>query len=327
MTRTARPGRLSPSTFAGLHLAGPNANKTTLAVLSGVPLGGPLKLEKLYEKIGALGTLFSDERLVEILGRLGPFAEVFVDCPLTVPPCVACQRPVCPGAVQCDDVGVAYMLAVSARLRARGARKARPVNPQSQRLWDVLKMATAAAARPAKVPQPEDDIISRPGAVASPGREPSYSANHAPLVARARTLQRRLNAVAPRIQLKETSVAEALEALAQPLGLPARPSLTYRSFERGLDVRQAVIERLIELEWLAEPTDPDLFDAASRSVEAFHAVIAGLVAALHYAGMTDAAPEGFAEAGTGESASQGWVHLPVVAAPSPQPLPPLRFNE
>jgi hypothetical protein len=288
-------------------------------------------LEKLYEKIGALGTLFSDERLVEILGRLGPFAEVFVDCPLTVPPCVACQRPVCPGAVQCDDVGVAYMLAVSARLRAKGARKARPVNPQSQRLWDVLKLATAAAAKPPRAkPDAEGDLPSRAGAVSTPGREPSYSANHAPLVARARTLQRRLNAVSPQIQLKETSVAEALDALAAPLGLEARPSASYRSFERGLEMRRAVLEALIERGWLEAPAEEDedegqRFEAAARSVEAFHAVISSLVAALHYAGLTDSAPEGFAEASASSPQSHGWVHLPTVAAP--EPPPPLRFNE
>src|SRR5262249_33428731 len=125
---------------AGVHLSGPNANKTALAVLVGDPRKSPLKIAKVYEKIGAFGTLFSDERLAHILTLDGPFAEVFIDCPLTVPPCVACQRPMCPGVVKCDDVSVAYMLAISSKVRRRGARKARPVNPQSQRLWDVMQL-------------------------------------------------------------------------------------------------------------------------------------------------------------------------------------------
>jgi hypothetical protein len=235
---------------------------------------------KVYEKIGSFGTLFSDERLVEILTHAGPFAEVFVDCPLTVPPCVACQRPVCPGAVQCEDVSVAYMLSISSRLRRRGARKARPVNPQSQRLWDVLQLET-----------PPDRRL-----------EPSYSANLAPLVARARTLQRRLNALAPALELKETSVAHALAALTGPLELPATTALDYRSFEVGRDRREDVLDRLLATGWLEEGESGEE-DEIVGSVETFHAFLSALVGALHRAGRTGDRPKGFVD-------GEGWVHLP-----------------
>lgn len=287
--------------FAGVHLSGSNANKTSLVVLEGPSLaagahgpeaeGGespaPLKIGKVYEKIGSFGSLFSDERLVEILAHGGPFAEVFIDCPLTAPPCVACTRPVCPGAVKCEDVSVAYMLKVSGRLRRRGARKARPINPQSQRLWDVLQL----------------DRLEAQGAERL---EPSYSANLAPMVARSRTLQRRLNGLLPKIELKETNVGSALEMMRRPLALPDAVRVLYRNFEGGLACRREVVESMIERRWLDVGdglVGEDVLDTLSRSVETFHAFVSAWVAALHHLGMTTERPEAYVE-------GEGWVHLP-----------------
>ncbi|MBM4252702.1 MAG: hypothetical protein FJ146_12075 [Deltaproteobacteria bacterium] len=268
---------------AGIHLSGPNANKTALVLVSGDPGQEAIEITKVYEKIGAFGTLFSDERLADLLTRHGPLAAVFVDCPLTLPPCVACQRPLCPGAVQCDDVAVAYMMAISNRVRRRGARKARPVNPQSQRVWDVMKLT-----------EPADDAT-----------EPTFSANLAPLVTRARTLQRRLNALDPQILLRETQVSTALEALRRPLGLPDAVKLEYRRFETGLAVRELVIEAMVGQRLLA-PLRSDLVAQIAGSVEIFHAFITAVVGALHLAGLTRDKPESFREV-------DGWVHLPDLA--------------
>lgn len=270
--------------FAGLHLAGPNANKTALVVLRGRPGVAPLRIDAVYDRIGSYGGLFSDERLVEILTRTGPYAEVFVDCPLTVPPCVSCQRPVCPGAMQCDDVSVAYMLAISSKVRRRGARKARPVNPQSQRLWDVLQLESPRAER----------------------LEPSYSANLAPLVTRARTLQRRLNALDHRVELQETSIVNTLERMAVALKLPRDVKLTYRSFEDGLDTRHGIVDRMVERGWL-EDDEAQAAEAVS-TVETFHALIAAWVGALREIGLTGKRPKGFVE-------GEGWVHLPELSEP------------
>lgn len=272
--------------FAGVHLSGANAHKTALAVLSGELFETPLKIVKVYEKIGSFGSLFSDERLVEILTHGGPFAEVFVDCPLTLPPCVACQRPHCPGAVQCEDVSVAYMLAISTKLRRRGARKARPVNPQSQRLWDVLRLAQDQAAGEGRL-------------------EPSFSANMAPLVARARTLQRRLNALAPRVTLRETSVGHALEAVRELLELPDDVRQTYRRFEDGLDQRAAILEAMIDAGWIEDEADPETIEQLVGSVETFHAFVGALVGAFYAEGQTEAPPADYV-------VGEGWVHVPDV---------------
>jgi hypothetical protein len=282
--------------FAGVHLSGPNAGKTAVVVLAGEVLEAPLKVQKVYEKIGAFGTLFSDERLFDILGKGGPFAEVFVDCPLTLPPCVTCQRPVCPGVVSCEDLSVAYMLSVSHKVRRKGARRARPVNPQSQRLWDVLQLLEPAGER----------------------LEPSYSANLAPLVARARTLQRRLNALPFAVELKETSVSNALELVRPSLKLGADLKTTYRDFEIGPEIRVKVLDRMIECGWIKAPAamgeEPDAHAAIVETVEIFHAFICAYVAALHGSGLTRPRPVGYVE-------GEGWVILPTVVENRALPMP------
>jgi hypothetical protein len=269
---------------AGIHLSGPNAQKTAVTVLSGDPRETPLKVTKVYEKIGAFGTVFSDERLVDILTLVGPLAAVFVDCPLTVPPCVSCQLPSCPGAMHCNDVAVAYMLAISDKVRRRGARRARPVNPQNQRLWDVIQLTATAEER----------------------LEPSYSANLAPLVARSRTLQRRLAALDPVIELYETQVPHALEALRESLGLAGDIRQSYRRFEDGAQRRRDVITALQAKGWLAVASGAQEQVAEAQlvgSVEVFHAFVTALVAACHVAGMTIERPKEYIS-------TEGWVYLP-----------------
>ena len=271
-----------PRRYAGLHLSGSNASKTAMVVLEGRSFETPLVIRQVYEKIGSFGSLFSDERLLEALVHTGPFAHVFTDCPLTVPPCVACTRPVCPGAVKCEDVAVAVMLNVSNRLRSKGGKRSRPVNPQSQRLWDVLRLDSESEDR----------------------TEPSYSANLAPLVARARSLQRRLNAVEPKINLKETSVASALEMLRPGLRFKANSKILYRNFEKGRTFREQVMTALERNRWIQfSPESSDLKESVLTHIECFEAFICALVGALHDAGLTANQPVGFIE-------SEGWVFLP-----------------
>jgi hypothetical protein len=187
--------------------------------------------------------------------------------------------------VQCEDVSVAYMLAISSKIRRRGARKARPINPQSQRLWDVMQLDRSGLER----------------------MEPSYSANLAPLVTRARTLQRRLNALQPMVELKETSIANTLEAIRTTLKLPNSVRLEYRSFETGLENRREILERMVGKGWIKEDWDAELYDLVTRSVECFHAFLAAWVGALHHAGLTSTRPTGYVD-------GEGWVFLPEVVA-------------
>lgn len=264
-----------------------------MVVLEGCSFETPLVIRQVYEKIGSFGSLFSDERLLEALIHTGPFAQVFTDCPLTVPPCVACTRPTCPGAIKCDDVAVAVMLSVSNRMRSKGSKRARPVNPQSQRLWDVMRLE-----------------------LESDRAEPSYSANLAPLVTRARALQRRLNSVSPEIILKETSVGNALETLRAALKLKPNIKILYRNFERGREFREKILDALERNRWIAfEDSEHSIQmeESILSGVECFEAFICALVGALHTAGLTKNQPVGFVE-------SEGWVFLPEMSNTFDLPL-------
>lgn len=222
-------------------------------------------IERVYDRIGSTGRTFSDDRVVDILQREGPFSEVMVDCPLGVPPCVACERPVCPGVVACEDVGVAYMLSVAAKTPKK---RRRPVNPQTQRLWDVVRQASHGDHQ-----------------------ETTYSANMAPLVIRARTLQRRLNGIVPAVRLRETSVQHAVRELSRELGLDDTIAHSYRDFTEGREMRENFIEALLAKGWLGEAAADGFVDTVPLAVETFHAFIAAFVAALAHVGKIANLPE------------------------------------
>lgn len=272
--------------YAGIHLSGSNSHKTAIVVLSGRPLYEPLRVAKVYEKIGSFGSLFSDERLVEILAHMPLLEGIFVDCPLSLPPCVACTRPTCPGAIKCEDVGVAYMLSLSGRVKAKRAQRLRPLNPQSQRLWDAYQIMTKDGPRP----------------------EPTYSPNMAPLVSRARVLQRRLHSLTKPLTLHETSAPRVLESIAELIGADESLVRDYRSFEMGLEMREQVLREIVRVGWIDRRTSDDMIETLSHSVEIFHAFLCAWVAGLHGAELTEPPPREFLP-------NEGWVHKPQLFEP------------
>lgn len=242
----------SAGVFAGVHLAGPNARKSAVVLLDSTD--DSTCFLSLYEKIGSVGSLFSDERILNIMKDVPNLTGIMVDCPVTEPPCVECERPVCPGVVRCDDVTVAMMLSIEHQRGRKGAHKLRPLNPQNQRLWDVM--------------------YARGGSFGN--LEPSYSANLAPLVVRARTLQRRLRAIYPKLSLRETNIPILVAQLGTLLDGDDW-GLQYRSFERGKKVRKRILSALGSgaIPQLAikfkQTRDEELI---TSTVEAFHAFMA-----------------------------------------------------
>jgi len=271
-----------PFKFAGIHLAGSNSQRTAVIVLQGDPLLKPLDIIGLYEKIGSQGKLFSDDRLVGILMHEGPLERIFVDCPLSQPPCVSCSRLTCPGVTGCEDIAVAYMLSLSQKLEKQGKRRKRPINPQSQRLWDVEQVVA-------------DRVFL----------EPSYSANMAPLVTRALVLQRRLNSLGDSYRLQETSVEKSLIRLAKYLHLEPTDIKSYRSFEHGASIREDIVSALIDQKWLRapDPSDNNYLNQIVMSLEIFQSLIAAIVASLSWKGLIQNKPDQYL-------VDEGWVYLP-----------------
>jgi len=269
-----------PVSVAGIHLSGANTRKTAVVILNANLPKASLNVKKVYEKIGSYGRLFSDDRLVQLLQLEGPFAQVFIDAPLAVPPCVSCQRVKCPGVAACEDISVAYMMAMVARSQHDKRRRHRPINPQNQRLWDIYE-AVEGESQPF---------------------EPTYHPNVSQLATRARTLQRRLQHGDSPIDIHETSVPKALMALAPHLTMPVKDIMLYRNFEKGRVTRVQILEALIELTpELA--IDQDEIAQLSTSLEVFQGFIASYVAIMAQSGLCRLCPENFVE-------KDGWVVLP-----------------
>lgn len=269
-------------TFAGIHLSGPNTPKTSVVFWRQSAPGQPISLAQVYEKIGPKGNRFSDDRLSQILFETPDLVTVVVDQALSAPPCVACQRPKCPGVIRCDDLGVASMMAVAAKIQPIAHFKNQVINPQTHRLWDLLQVEKALIAK--KI---------RP--------EPTYQANLAPLVTRAQVLKKRLHAERPHVSLLETSVKMVLSTMAQPWGYQETITSQYRNFERGRKTRDAIVTKMLAA--VASDRPGDLVSLVSQSVETFHAFLSGWIAVLNRLGQTTTKPETFTD-------TEGWVCLP-----------------
>lgn len=262
-------------TYAGIHLSGPSAHKTSVVIMTGGLGVGNLKITHLFDKVGANGKLFSDERILDILKATLP-DKVFIDCPISEPPCVACQQPSCPGVDACIDLGVAYMQSIVAK-EPKARKRKKPINPQSQRVWDIQKWSQNLNTH----------------------YEPSYSANMAPLVTRAKTLQRRIKHWNPALVLQETSVTETLSIILSSLGQPSSLVFDHKSNVNGKETRKAIINVLINAKLLREDGYEDLI----ASPEAFQGMVTALVACFHAYNATTEPKNDFEK-------QQGWVYLP-----------------
>jgi hypothetical protein len=286
-----------PIRIAGIHIAGPNSGKTAMTLLANNPLEQPIRVVEIFGRIGNYGRHLSDDRLIEIMTRNQPLCGIFVDVPLTLPPCMSCTRPLCPGVARCEDVAVNYMLALAEKLAPRRQRRHRPVNPQSQRLWDVYHTSMGSG----------------------PPHEPTYNPNIAPLITRAKTLQRRLKLSIPKLAINETNIPLALELLADGLGSDLSLAREYRSFSAGLERRHDWLDLLLAEGWLSRETSPERIDEIVSSVEIFHSFVAALIGCMTESQLSSQIPREY-------DASLGWVHLPSLQVDAAQ-MPPADESE
>jgi hypothetical protein len=177
------------------------------------------------------------------------------------------------------------MMAIEQKRGRKGGHKLRPLNPQNLRLWDAM--------------------FGR--GVEFGNMEPTYSANLAPLVVRARTLQRRLRAVLPDIILKETNVPFLLSQL-QKLLDGSDWVRGYRNFENGFDLRAEILSEVASRKVserapaLSIQISEDMIDEIAAGVETFHAFLASAMALWSFRGLANAKTPYF-------SGNAGWVDL------------------
>ena len=135
------------SRFIGVDLGGGKGKKTAMAVLDRNRDGVTVSL--LSPK--AKGAPLYDASLVAAIMARADGAVVCVDAPLTLPPCLRCSEPVCPGQEACIDGEVVTMrtLATSAgTVRGRDCRRGKPaITPYTQRATELYLRSRGIVAR------------------------------------------------------------------------------------------------------------------------------------------------------------------------------------
>ena len=126
--------------FLGVDLGGGKGKKTALAVLERRGDDGGIAVIALMPRSG--DAPLYDAALVDAIRTHGSAALVCVDAPLTLPPCLRCVVPVCPGQVNCADPAVIEMRRLAqegdGEDPSRDRRRGKPnVTPYTQRATEV----------------------------------------------------------------------------------------------------------------------------------------------------------------------------------------------
>ncbi len=103
--------------FIGIDLGGSRGKSTAVARLrwSGA-VGDAVWVDEVATRHN--GEPWSDEVLLDYLRRLGRDAVVAIDAPLSVPACLACHVPVCPGYEACEVPATVWLRTVGEQMQA-----------------------------------------------------------------------------------------------------------------------------------------------------------------------------------------------------------------
>jgi hypothetical protein len=167
--------------FLGIELGG--SRRTAVAALDYFEAERKVFLAEVFSPVGRGGEESPDDALVRTVNSLEG-AGIGVDAPLSLPPCVECGEPRCPGVRLCPREPVRWMRAEAERLKW-----GRLPTPYTQRPVDFL--LRGKWQEEAIVPFPVDE---------------SFGSARAPLAARMRYLKRHLHCeelveVHPRLSL------------------------------------------------------------------------------------------------------------------------------
>ncbi|HXT99100.1 MAG TPA: DUF429 domain-containing protein [Polyangia bacterium] len=197
----------------GIDLGGGKGKKTALATLR---VDGQIAtVVDIAPRNGALP--FYDAALIETIRQYGDDTLICVDAPLTLPPCLRCTVPLCPGQNACVDPSVVEMRALSAEGAAgdRDTRRGKPpITPYTQRATEVYLSRRLA-------------IVAREGLGQGTG----------PLAARAAHLTR---ALADRFHLNENLIEAYPKATLALLGL----GTPFKKHLRERETRARILEAL-----------------------------------------------------------------------------------
>jgi hypothetical protein len=274
----------------GVDLGGGKGKKTALATLRAER--GCATVVDIAPRTGALPLY--DSALIEAIRGSGDGTLLCIDAPLTLPPCLRCEVPVCPGQDNCVDVAVMEMRAITATgtagdARSRDSRRGKPpVTPYTQRATEVYLAQRLG-------------IVPREGMGQGTG----------PLAARAAHLTR---ALADRFRLNDNLLEVYPKGTLAALGF-ARP---YKKHMKERETRAEILEALSpELRF-----GPGVWrELCIQSDHLFEAVICAFTGYLWARdAWTIPASVGLSRTGV-EKMRDGWIWLPPVAEKAELPEP------
>jgi hypothetical protein len=264
----------------GVDLGGGKGKKTALATLRVDGVGATVV--EIAPRMG--GAPFYDAALVEAIRRYGDGTLLCVDAPLTLPPCLRCQVPVCPGQQACVDPAVVEMRAIAAAAAdGRDDKRGKPaVTPYTQRTTEVYLAHVLG-------------IVPREALGQGTG----------PLAARATHLAR---ALADRFRLNENLLEVFPKGTLAALGF-SRP---YKKHLHERETRAQILEALSDDLRFGPGVWREL---CIQSDHLFEAVICAFTGYLW-------ARDGWAAPELGAGIDGGWIWVPPVTVAQPTELEP-----
>jgi hypothetical protein len=203
---------MSKRVFLGIELGGPR--KTALVALDCFADQKKAFVQKVISAPESAGEETPDETLLRLVRGLAPEA-IGINAPLSLPPCVTCELPVCPGVRNCSVESVSWMREEAQRLKWK-----QDPNPYTQRPVDLLLRGNW-----------QKDF--------SFAVDDSFGSNRGPRAARMRFLCRHLKE-----PLLEVLPRLALAGIARWYGIPARELRLARDLEVGVENRTTVLQLL-----------------------------------------------------------------------------------
>ena len=266
--------------FFGLSLGGGKGTKTCLSLLEYFPSENKLFLSELFLNIRQNQSSSADSQLVELINKNKKNLKmVGVDVPLTLPACTNCRLK-CPGHESCEVPQVKWMWN---RYIKKGKSKKRPnkiFTPYTERCIEQYIQGEI-----------DVDLAS----------DHAMGANRAPLAARGRYLEKRLQ----KIKLKEVNARVSFYRLAKELGLRKSMQKGYRQLAKGDEARLRFLEKLSALD-ICFFYHRD-FQAMVKDLNAFESFLVAFTGFLSQQGLCEKMPKTF-------PAKKEWVLFPAEKA-------------
>lgn len=268
--------------FIGISLAGGKTDKACVAVIEYYPQHKKIFLTRLYDHIINEPSLSADQKIYDIVSQHRQSVEYLsYDTPLQLPLCLQCEL-ACPGYEKCQEEHVVWMRDYTTEKNKKKKPK-KLFTPYTQRCIELY--------------------------VNSSLEEPFYmhhalGSNVAPLMARARFLQRRLQ-----ISSIEVYTPLSLWRIGRSLGIIKRHLRFHKHSVGGDESRRAILKSLGEHN-VAFVYDQDVRLMIENN-HAFESFIGALTAFLKFKSLTEKRPTHF-------PAKETWVEIP---------LPSIRWDE